>query len=254
MAATEHNYKSVHTQTQGQNYPLFRTWTSTMVVMMMMTTTTTTTMMMMTMMTTLRLLKFSALTKLPASPTVPPPLGRHQTRTETQTQTHSHTHSHSLSCGRILTHSRSAWQHHTNTSAMSLPTLPKPPWKISIKRIKWPSLSLPQCGKGRGGNVFGAEDCENSLKLWRGGIGGLGAESLHSHLELRKFKIYKRKCYENVAWARIFPHRRRRRSRLHRLRLPLLLLRPGHPVAVSFCVSVYVSVSVSVFEWRTIVG
>lgn len=28
-----------------------------------------------------------------------------------------------------------------------------------------------------------------------------GARALHSHLELRKFKIYKRKCYENVAWA-----------------------------------------------------
>lgn len=31
----------------------------------------------------------------------------------------------------------------------------------------------------------------------------LGSAALHSHLELRKFKIYKRKCYENVTWARI---------------------------------------------------
>lgn len=30
-----------------------------------------------------------------------------------------------------------------------------------------------------------------------------GSAALHSHLELRKFKIYKRKCYENVTWARI---------------------------------------------------
>lgn len=31
-----------------------------------------------------------------------------------------------------------------------------------------------------------------------------GAAALHSHLELRKFKIYKRKCYENVTWAQDF--------------------------------------------------